>query len=193
MPNLQLEQLLFSLKKGDRTAFRAIFGLYQGRVYHFVHSLTKSDYITEEIVQEVFIRIWTKRETLKVGYSFEAFLFTIARNLTYNHLRSIANQQSLKEEFWKNISYLSKQTEDTILLAEYETLVEDILQNIPTQKRSIFILSRQQGKSNQEIADLLGISQKTVKNHLWATLQIIKRQLGPHLESVYCLLIFPFL
>lgn len=193
MPYPQFEQLLFSLKKGDRTAFRAIFDLYQNRVYHFVHSLTKSDYITEEIVQEVFIKIWTKRETLEPGLSFEAFLFTIARNLTYNHLRSIANQRSLKEEFWKNVSHLNKQTEDTLLLAEYETLVEDILQNIPTQKRSIFILSRQQGKSNQEIAELLGISPKTVKNHLWATLQIIKRQLGPHLESVYCLLIFPFL
>lgn len=193
MPNLQLEHLLISLKTGDRIAFRAIFDLYQKRVYRFVYSLTKSDYVTEEIVQEVFIKIWTNRETLKPDLSFEAFLFTIARNLTYNHLRGIANQRSLKEEFWKNISELSKQTEDTILLAEYETIVEDILQNIPTQKRSIFILSRQQGKSNQEIADLLGISQKTVKNHLWATLQIIRRQLGPHLESIYCLLILPFL
>lgn len=192
-PNLQLEEELLSLKKGNRTAFKAIFDLYQNRVYHFVYSITKSDYVTEEIVQEVFIRIWTKRETLELGYSFDAFLFTIARNLTYNHLRNIANQRSLKEEFWKNISNLSKQTEDTILLAEYETLVEDILQNIPTQKRSIFILSRQQGKSNQEIADLLGISPKTVKNHLWATLQIIRRQLAPHLESVYCLLVFSFL
>src|SRR5688572_23996982 len=127
MPNLQLEHLLFSLKQGDRTAFRAIFDRYQKRVYHFVFSITKSDYVAEDIVQEVFIRIWTKREALEPGNSFEAFLFTIARNLTYNHLRSIANQQALKAEFWKNISHLSKQTEDTILMAEYETLVEDIL------------------------------------------------------------------
>ena len=193
MSDLQLDQLLHSLRTGNRTAFRAIFDRYQKRVYRFAYSLTKSDYIAEEIVQEVFIKIWTGRETLKPDLSFEAFLFVITRNLTYNHLRSMANQRSLKEEFWKNIGESNKQTEDNILLAEYETIVEDILQNIPTQKRNIFILSRQQGKSNQEIANLLGISQKTVKNHLWATLQIIRRQLGPHLESIYCLMILPFL
>src|SRR5690606_31246673 len=117
MPNLQLEQLLFSLKKGDRTAFRAIFGLYQGRVYHFVHSLTKSDYITEEIVQEDFIKIWTKRETLKVCYSFVVLLFTIAMNLNYKQLRHRDNHRSIKEEFCKNISDLSYQAENSICLA----------------------------------------------------------------------------
>ena len=193
MLDFQLGQLLFSLQKGNRAAFKTIFDLYHNKVHRFVHSLTKSDYVTEEIVQEVFIKIWTNRETLRPELSFEAFLFTIARNATYNYLRGMANQQALKEEFWKNINESNKQTEDTLLLAEYETIVEGILQNIPNQKRSIFILSRYQGKSNQEIADLLGISQKTVKNHLWATLQIIRRQLEPHLESVYCLLIFPFL
>lgn len=193
MSVLPQDRLLLSLKNGSRIAFKSIFDLYQKRVYHFVFTITKSEYVAEEIVQEVFIRIWTKRETLDLNHSFEAFLFTIARNLTYNHLRSIANQESLKEEFWKNISDLSKQTEDCLLLKEYENLVEDILQNIPTQKRSIFILSRKQGKTNQEIAELLGISPKTVKNHLWATLKTIRTQLEPHLESVYCLLILLFL
>ena len=194
MSGQSLAYLLASLKKGNRAAFEAIFDLYENRLYYFVFSITKSEYATEEILQEVFIKIWTKKETIDPNRSFESFIFTIAKNLTYNYLRNIANQQSLKEEYWKNISSLNEETKDSILLAEYEDIVHDILQQIPTQKRSIYILSKQQGKSNKEIADLLGITQKTVKNHLWKTLQIIRTQLEPHItDSVYAILFGLFL
>lgn len=194
MSGQSLAYLLASLKKGNRAAFEAIFDLYENRLYYFVFSITKSEYATEEILQEVFIKIWTKKETIDPKRSFESFIFTIAKNLTYNYLRNIANQQSLKEEYWKNISSLNEETKDSILLAEYEDIVQDILQQIPTQKRSIYILSKQQGKSNKEIADLLGITQKTVKNHLWKTLQIIRAQLEPHItDSVYAILLGQFL
>ncbi|RTE55406.1 RNA polymerase sigma-70 factor [Arenibacter aquaticus] len=194
MSGQSLAFLLASLKKGNRAAFEAIFDLYEKRLYYFVFSITKSEYATEEILQEVFIKIWTKKETIDLDRSFESFIFTIAKNLTYNYLRNIANQQSLKEEYWKNITSLNEETKDSIILAEYEDIVNDILQQIPTQKRSIYILSKQQGKSNKEIADLLGITQKTVKNHLWKTLQIIRTQLEPHItDSVYASLLGLFL
>jgi len=194
MSGQSLTYLLASLKKGNRAAFEAIFDLYEKRLYYFVFSITKSEYATEEILQEAFIKIWTKKETIDPSRSFESFIFTIAKNLTYNYLRNIANQQSLKEEYWKNISSLNEETKDSILLAEYEDIVNDILQQIPTQKRSIYILSKQQGKSNKEIADLLGITQKTVKNHLWKTLQIIRTQLEPHItDGVYAILFGLFL
>jgi RNA polymerase sigma-70 factor (ECF subfamily) len=188
-----LDQLLAALKRGDKGAFKIIFELYEKRLYYFVFAITKSEYATEEILQEVFIKIWTKKETIDLALSFEAFVFKVAKNLTYNYLRSIANQQSLKQEYWKNLSFLNEETENAMLLAQYEDIVHDILQQIPIQKRSIFILSKQQGKSNQEIADLLGITQKTVKNHLWKTLQIIRNQLKPHMvDTLYSLLIaFP--
>tara|TARA_R110002049_G_scaffold17731_1_gene68458 strand:- start:34971 stop:35576 length:606 start_codon:yes stop_codon:yes gene_type:complete len=179
----QIEQTLLSLKKGNKFAFREIFDSYEKRLYYFIFSMTKSDYATEDILQEVFIKIWLKREDINTAYSFDSFIYTIAKNLTYNYLRTIANQKSLKEELWRNLTYINAQTENTLLLSEYETIVDDILETLPIQKRSIFVLSKQQGKSNQEIADLLGISPKTVKNHLWKTLQIIKVQLQPHLTD----------
>ncbi|MEG3655866.1 RNA polymerase sigma-70 factor [Arenibacter palladensis] len=190
MSGQPLDQLIASLKKGNKVAFKTIFELYEKRLYYFIHSITKSDYASEEILQEVFIKIWLKKESLDVRHSFDAFLFTIAKNSTYNYLRSIASQESLKKEYYKNINSLNEETENSILLAEYEDLVNDILENIPTQKRSIFILSKQQGKSNEEIADLLGITQKTVKNHLWKTLQIIRTELKPHMaDTIYFFLI----
>jgi|TARA_R110000868_G_scaffold157160_2_gene384293 RNA polymerase sigma-70 factor (family 1) len=190
MSGQPLDQLLASLIKGNRSAFKTVFELYEKRLYYFIHSITKSDYATEEILQEVFIKIWTKKDTIDLDHSFEAFIFTIAKNSTYNYLRSIANQESLKKEYWKNISFLNEETENTILLEEYEGIVNDILQQIPTQKRSIFVLSKQHGKTNEEIADLLGITQKTVKNHLWKTLQIIRKELKPYMaDTVYFFLI----
>ena len=174
------KRIIISLKKGDRSAFRAIFNLYEKRLYAFVFTITKSHYSTEELLQEIFIKLWQEKETINTSLSFNAFVYTIARNLTYNHLRKIANQENLKQEFWQNISSLNA-VENQIIYSDYEDILEDILKQLPQRKRSIYILSKQEGKTNEEIADLLGISQKTVKNHLWKTLQTIKIQLQPHL------------
>lgn len=187
---------LDALKKGDKEAFNVIFNAYQKKLYYFIFKITKSKYNTEEILQAVFIKVWDNREKIDVSKSFDAFIFTIAKNLTYNHLRAISNRESLRREVWQNISHSSKQTENEIILSDYTDLVDDILLGIPKQKRSIYILSREEGMSNQEIADLLGISEKTVKNHLWKTLKVIKEQLIPHINTylftyiIACLLWF---
>ncbi len=158
-------------------------------MYYFVFSILKSDYAAEEVLQEVFIKIWTQREKINLSYSFHSFIYTIARNLTYNYLRTIASRESLKKELWKNITVLSEQTENTILFNEYESLVNTIVEDLPAQKRSIFILSKKEGKTNQEIADLLEISPKTVKNHLWKTLQTIRAKLQPHIDIITAVLL----
>ena len=175
--------LLLSLKNGDKSAFKSIFDFYQKKLNYFIFSITKSEYATEEILQEVFIKIWTQRKKIDTTQSFNSFIYTIARNLTYNYLRGVANRESLKKELFKNVTYFNEQTKNAILSAEYEEIVSKIVDNLPKQKRNIFILSKQDGKSNQEIADLLGISPKTVKNHLWKTLQLIKIQLQPYITE----------
>lgn len=152
-------------------------------LYRFILSITKSEYAAEEILQEVFVKLWKNRKKIDLSCSFRSFLYTMTRNHTYNYLRAIANQEALKKELWKNIVLSSQSTENSVLFAEYETILNDILNHLPLQKRKIYILSRREGKTNQEIADLLGISKKTVKNHLWKTLQIIKVQLQPHMTD----------
>ncbi len=183
------EQLL-ALKRGDKAAFKWLFTMYEKKLYAFIFSIAKSDYVAEEILQEVFIKLWMKRETLDSAKSLDAFIFKIARNMTYNYLRGVASQEALKRELWKNIVHNKEQEDDKVLLENYEKIVSTILKDIPPQKRNVFILSKQQGKSNQEIADLLGISPKTVKNHLWKTLQIIREQAKPHLQKIHSFILF---
>jgi len=192
IPDQNINRVLLSLKNGERWAFREIFETYQKKLYYFVFSIAKSDFATEDILQEVFIKVWVKRETIDLSASFDSFIFTIARNHTYNHLRGVANQESLKKEIWRNLKHYNRQTEDIILFAEYQDIVNDIVEHLPVKKRSIFILSKQQGRSNQEIADLLNISPKTVKNHLWKTLQIIRLQLQPYITETIIIFLLIF-
>lgn len=177
------KELLKGFSKGDRVAFRVIFELMEPRLHGFVFSYTKSDYIAEEIVQEIFIKIWERREEIKLSGSFSAFLYTMARNRTLNYLRNASQRAAIRDELWKNVSLLQEDTEAEVIFSEYREIVDDIIDHLPRKKRSIYIMSREEGKTNAEIADILGISPKTVKNHLWKTFETIKVQLRPHLEN----------
>lgn len=176
--------LLQSLKKGDKNAFATVYNNYQKKIFYFIFSITKSEYATEEILQNVFINIWDNKHKIDMSKSFNSFVYTIAKNLTYNFLREVAHRDSLKKELWKRIKHLKKHTENDIIFKEYSDIVEDIIDSLPNQKKAIYILSKQEGKSNSEIADLLGITEKTVKNHLWKTMQTIREQLQPHIISL---------
>nr|WP_282097929.1 RNA polymerase sigma-70 factor [Sinomicrobium weinanense] len=180
--------MLKGFSEGDRSAFRAIFELMEPRLYGFVFSYTKSGYIAEEIVQEVFIKVWERREEIRLSGSFSAFLYTMARNRTLNYLRNASQRAAIRDELWKNVSLLQEDVETEVIFSEYREIVDDIINHLPGKKRSIYIMSRQEGKTNAEIADILGISPKTVKNHLWKTFETIKIQLRPHLESTIKLL-----
>ncbi len=182
--------LIKSLKAGNPRAFKQVFLSYEKPVYYFVLSITKSEYISEEILQEVFIRLWSRRELLDPQQSFDGYLFTIARNLTYNYLRDASRRESVRDELWSNIQAQYQQVETDIIFEEYKEIVEDIIRNLPRQKRSIYQLSRQQGKSHSEIADMLGISPKTVKNHLWNTMSTIRHQLKPYLDDTLRVVIY---
>ena len=177
------DTLLKPFSKGDRTAFQTIFELMEKRLYGFVFSYTKSEYIAEEIVQEVFIRIWEKREEIKLKGSFSSLLYTMAKNLTLNYLRNASQRAVIRDELWRNVSELREDTESEVIFSEYRDILDDIVDHLPQKKRSIYIMSREEGKTNAEIADIMGISQKTVKNHLWKIFETIKVQLQPHLEN----------
>lgn len=183
-------QLIQSLKAGNPHAFKRVFLLYEKRLYYFVYSITKSEYIAEEILQEVFIKIWTRRASLDMDRSFESFIFTMTRNLTYNYLRDASRRESIRNELWSNVEAQHQWVEADLIFEEYKDIVEDIVRTLPRQKRSIYQLSRQEGKSNSEIAEMLGISPKTVKNHLWNTMSTIRSQLKPYLDDTLRLVIY---
>ncbi len=185
--NTDQKILIKKLAAGNIQAFQEIFYIYEKQLKYYAFRLTKSKFIAEEIVQEVFIKIWENRRNINPDLSFQAYLYRMVRNRAFNYLRDSVQHEDLAQGLWQDILRARDQTDDNIIAADYENLIHKILQELPSQKRLIYMMSRFEGKSNPEIAAQLGISVKTVENHLWKTLRIIKAQLSLHLNITWLL------
>lgn len=169
-------QLVLSLSKGNLLAFNSLYRKYSNRLYRFALGYLKSEDEAEELVQEVFMKIWEKRAELKKELSFKSFLFTIAFNIIRKHFRT---RSYLAEYLKTGISETSdmhtsqKITHDSLL--EYIARLADLL---PQRRKEIFIKSRFEGKSIKEIAEELNISHKTVENQLTDALKFIRINLN---------------
>lgn len=171
-------ELIKLLKNGDMSAFDIIYKKYSRRLYGFVFRYIKQEADTEEIVQEVFMKIWQSRDEINIYSSFESFLFTIAHNATVNLLKKKATEQKYVEHI-KSLQRINETYEltDEIHYVELKQKFQYLLNELPPRQKEIFQLSREEGLSNKEIADKLGISLQTVKNHLVTTLSFLKRKL----------------
>lgn len=171
-------ELLKLLKDGDMTAFDIIYKKYSRRLYGFVFRYVKQEADTEEIVQEVFIKIWKSHDKLNIYSSFESFLFTIAHNATVNLLKKRAIEHKYVEHV-KSLQRIDETYEltDEIHYKELMHKFHGLLNELSPRQKEIFQLSREDGLSHKEIAGKLGISANTVKNHLVTTLSFLKNKL----------------
>ena len=171
-------ELVRLLKRGDMKAFDIIYEKYSRRLYGFVFRYVKQDADTEEIVQDVFIKIWKSRTKIDVYSSFESFLFTIAHNAMVNLLKKrVTEQKYVKHVKSLQIVNESYELTDEIHYKELEQKFLGLLDELSPRQKEIFQLSREEGLSNKEIADKLGISIQTVKNHLVTTLSFLRNKL----------------
>lgn len=159
-------------------AFDIIYKKYSRRLYGFVFRYIKQEADTEEVVQEVFMKIWQSRENINIYSSFESFLFTIAHNATVNLLKKRATEQKYVEHV-KSLQRIEETYEltDEIQYNELNQKFQDLLNELTPRQKEIFQLSREEGLTNEEIAKKLGISVQTVKNHLVTTLSFFKTKL----------------
>ncbi len=159
-------------------AFDLIYKKYARRLYGFIFRYVKQESDTEEIVQEVFLKIWQSHDKINIYSSFESFLFTIAHNTTVNLLKKRATEHKYVEHV-KSLQQIENSYElaDEIHYKELEQKLKGLLEELSPRQKEIFQLSREEGLSHKEIADKLGISQNTVKNHLVSTLSFLKSKL----------------
>lgn len=170
------KDFLTKLREGDEPAFVKIYNEYRNKVFTYAHQLSKSADTAEEIVQEVFIRLWQKREQINVELSFNAYIKKITLNHVLNHLKKVARDKSLQEEAFHLIEVSSNRTEDQLLEKELRQIYVDAIDQLPAQKKIIYQLSRTEELSHEEIALKLNISKNTVKNHMVEASKFIREQ-----------------
>lgn len=164
---LSEKALLLRVAEGDEKAFEELFYQYHNKLGAYVLGWTKSLQLAEEIVQDVFLKIWLNRQALTTVEKFENYLYILSRNYTYNALRTIAGEQVKRQEWIKhfenNLDFDSESaTED------YLPLIEKAISNLPPQQKNVFILKRKQGLKYEEIASQLNIAPETARKHLAA-------------------------
>lgn len=160
------EKLSILLFEGDAGAFEEIFNRYWLKLYGAALKRVKSREVAEEIIQDLFTLLWAKRESIQVHKSLAAYLFTSVRYMVLNHIQKEIVRDSYKDSFQAANVFCDNSTEETVFLNELIRNIEKEVKCLPSQCRSVFELSRKENKTNREIAEVLGISEKTVEGHL---------------------------
>jgi RNA polymerase sigma-70 factor (ECF subfamily) len=176
------QELLLLIQKDDRIAFYNLYERYCRRLHGFVLRYIKQREDAEEIVQEVFVKIWESRNKIDVYSSFESFLFTIAYNTTISLLRKRTNEAKYLEHL-KSLQQPENSPDliDEIHYNELNNRVQTLLNELTPRQKEIFQLSREDGLTHDEIAKKLDISVNTVKKHMGNTLAFLKSQIDSSL------------
>jgi RNA polymerase sigma-70 factor (ECF subfamily) len=165
--------LLAEIAAGDERAFKNLFDLYKERFYAVVLKMTWSDEVAEDIVQDVFMNIWNKRERLVDIDNPSSYFFTAVYRRIYHHYRKIAQEKKLLQVA-PPVKESVNTTEDMVLAHESDELISQAISKLPPQQQLVFKLTKQEGLSRDYVARELHISPNTVKNHLADALKFIR-------------------
>jgi RNA polymerase sigma-70 factor (family 1) len=163
------------LKEGNIQAFNHLFESYSSRLYGFGLKYLKSEADAEELVQDVFLKIWKNHKNLKEKENFHSYLFTVAFNQIRDYFRNKGVYLDLQEQMRHDPA--DNSTEAAITYRSVLEQISNLLNKLPEKKQKIFRLSRFEGKSAREIAGLVGVSPKTVDNQVSEVIGFLRKNL----------------
>lgn len=156
----------------DESTLKQLYDLYVDPLTLFLSHYTRNQHKIEDVIQDVFIKIWEDRETVSIFY-IKTYLYTAAKNRMLSELRNEKNRLAHLEN-WANEIIAKKHAEDCVDVEEFRPVYEQAIQQLPEKCRDIYLLSREQEKSYKEIAEIKNISIKTVENQISIALKKIK-------------------
>jgi len=160
------------IQAGERQAFEALFRSCYGRLYQYAGRLVRDPQTAEDIVQDVFVRLWAGRSGLAIHTSLRSYLYTAVRNGCFNHLQHLQVRDSRRDEIQQTAP--PEPTPEQILDArDFERAVNLAVEELPPACREVFLLRKQDGLSYAEIAELQGVSVNTVKTQLSRALKAL--------------------
>lgn len=181
-------QLIHLLIIGDESAFESIYNKYADRVYSLAFLFLKDSGWSEDVVQEVFVKLWKSKSNLQKDGDLWLYLYVLTKRESLNKVRSISRSNNAFERLWKNISSLSECSHEKLVGKEFSNHIDNLITKLPPRQQDIFALSRFEGLTHQEIANKLNISPNTVKNHMVQALKMIREHTLNH-NTTYLLLL----
>jgi RNA polymerase sigma-70 factor (ECF subfamily) len=170
-------EILHQIAKGDESAFRLLFDEHWQNIYGVAYMLTKSAPMAEDMVQEIFMKLWIKREQFPEVENFRNYLFITARNHIFNELKRRSADILFTDHLSEYFLDIKETPEKKLLQKEAEQIIGEIIERLPQQQKMIYRLSREEGLSRNEMAERLGIAPNTVRNHLTRALEMIRHEL----------------
>ncbi|MEL6591066.1 MAG: RNA polymerase sigma-70 factor [Bacteroidota bacterium] len=188
----QEQNWLKRIGQGDRGALEELFRQYYTPLVRFAYSKVQDSELAEDIVQEVFVKLWNIRNNLQINTSLKSYLYTATKNLSLNEIAKVKRHAELNEV------YVQKQEQAAEPMPEEERIlwderIRDAIAKLPPRCQEVFRLSRFEGMTYQEIADHLQISPKTVENQMGKGLSLLRKYLADFIELCWLgwLLSFP--
>lgn len=160
------QELLIRLKAGDKAAFTRLYELHSRSLYLNLLKLLKSELAAEEILQDIFLIVWEKRETIAINSSIKSYMFRIAVNKTHDFFRTLKRDRKLNDHIRVLSSGKCAEQVDKIPEGEDAMLLNIAMESLSIRRKEVFYLCKIQGKSYQEVSQLLGISTSTINDHI---------------------------
>jgi RNA polymerase sigma-70 factor (family 1) len=161
-------------KSGDDDAFAELYDRYHDLIYRFIRKYLRSSELSEDICQNVFIKILEQRKSPVHIIEFGSYIFTIAKRQAMDYLKHAAVEATAMGVILQNYNPNLSIAEDTQEVRDYMEFIEKVLDRLPEQTRAAFKLCRQQFKSYEEAAEIMGISHHTVKKHMMRSMKVLK-------------------
>ena len=182
-------QNLDGLKNGQRSAFDFVYKKYSKSLLSRMQRMVKSPEIADELLQDVFLKVWTNRTDIDLDKSFKGWIFTIAQTTVFTYYRKLALDKKMQQHVLEVFVEFYEQTEEYIFNKERMQLLNSAVDQLPPQRKEIFRLCKIEGKSYQEAAELLSISPSTVSNQLVSATKSVKRYVFFHSQEflIFCI------
>jgi RNA polymerase sigma-70 factor (family 1) len=173
--NENLRFLILQLRQGSEQAFALLYDRYCKQLYRNMVRLVKDEAVAEELLQDLFLKIWEGRDNIDPGKSFKSFLYKVAENLVYGHFRKVAKNNRLMAKIVVSYADFDSNAEEVMIEKENRDLLDKAIAHLPPLRKQVYTLCKLEGKSYEEASSELGISTSTIRNQIVKANKAVKQ------------------
>lgn len=189
MKTLNEKELFYQLKQGNEIAFEKIFNNYYAPLCLFANQFLTDNEKAEEIVQDLFVTLWSKRQNIQVDNSVNQYLFRSVKNQCLNQIQHYKIREKYAQKVKENFDHEINES-DYFLEVDLIKKIEESIESLPEKRKQIFKLSREEGLKYKEIAEKLDLSIKTVETQMGLALKQLREKLKDYKDYLIGMVIF---